>query len=401
MAAGRPNSVLLVTPRWTRNGGVSAHVEASAAALAARGLEVDVLVSRVESGEAGPGVTVHRSPELFDAGAPMASRLGPLADLSPDVIHLHQVDDPELLEAMRGRAPVLTSAHAYTACTSGVHHFRPGHECDRRHGPGCIPNLVLRNCAHTRHPKPLPAAYRRIPRVLRALHAADLAISYSRAVDRHLEVNGVTRRAIVPLFSTIVPATGSGHETRRRVLFAGRIVKPKGVDVLVRAARSVDAEFVVYGEGTRMDSVRGLARRLGVEERVRFAGWIGAEELAREIAEASVVVLPSVWPEPFGLVGIEALASGRPVVASMTGGIVDWLQDGVTGLGVPPGRPRPLAAALNELLADPSGQRRMGEAGRELVAERFSPERHVQALVQAYERARSRWHADAPPVALS
>jgi glycosyltransferase involved in cell wall biosynthesis len=145
-------------------------------------------------------------------------------------------------------------------------------------------------------------------------------------VDRHLSANGVTRREVIPLFTTMVPRTGSGHAARRRVVFAGRIVAPKGVDVLIRAARTVDAEFVICGDGWRLDAMRKLAQRLGVLERVRFKGWLGADELAQELADASVVAIPSVWPEPFGLVGIEALAAGRPVVASSTGGITDWRQ---------------------------------------------------------------------------
>ncbi|MGA2164548.1 MAG: glycosyltransferase, partial [Solirubrobacteraceae bacterium] len=113
--------------------------------------------------------------------------------------------------------------------------------------------------------------------------------------------------------------------------------------------------------------------------------------------------IPSLWPEPFGLVGIEALAAGRPVVASLTGGIPDWLQDGVTGIGVRPGDVRGLALALDELLADPERQRAIGAAGGEMVAIRFSPERHVETLIEGYRVARESWEdrpggeATAPP----
>ena len=192
----------------------------------------------------------------------------------------------------------------------------------------------------------------------------------------------------------MVAQTGSGHATRRRVVFAGRVVTPKGVEVLIRAAATVNAEFVICGDGWRLDAMRRLARRLGVQERIAFAGWLGADELAHALAEASVVAMPSVWPEPFGLVGIEALAAGRPVIASATGGVGDWLEDGVNGLCVRPGDAPALAHALEELLADPARQQRMGAAGREMVAARFSPERHVAALSDAYRAARSTWEAD-------
>jgi glycosyltransferase involved in cell wall biosynthesis len=164
------------------------------------------------------------------------------------------------------------------------------------------------------------------------------------------------------------------------------------VAVLVRAAHEVDAEFVICGDGPLLERMRRLARRLGVDQRVVFRGWLDQDRLAEELANASVVAVPSVWPEPFGLVGIEGLASGRPAVASATGGIGDWLEDGVSGLCVPPGDPRSLARALNELLADPERQAAMGAAGRESVARRFSPERHLSRLLEGYRAAQAHWH---------
>ncbi len=386
-------TVLLVTPRWTRDGGVATHTMASAAALAEHGVDVHVAAARVEPGAAVPGVVVHHAPELFHAQAQPAARLGEALSVDPAVIHLHQFDDPDVVSLMRESAPVVISAHGYVACTSGVHYFRPGQECRRPHGLGCVPNLLARGCAHSRDLRSLPASYRRSTRGLQSLTQADLAVSYSSAVDRHLQANGVTRRRVIPLFTTMAARSGSGHESRRRVLFAGRIVAPKGLAVLIRAARRVDAEFVVCGSGLQLDAMRRLAHRLGLEQSVQFRGWLGAEELAQEIAEASTLVMPSLWPEPFGLVGIEALAAGRPVIASATGGVCDWLEDGVNGLAVRAGDVGALAEALIELLADPARQQAMGAAGKRMVATRYSPERHVAALLDAYASARATWES--------
>ncbi|HXA55623.1 MAG TPA: glycosyltransferase [Solirubrobacteraceae bacterium] len=456
-------NVLLATPRWTRDGGVGAHVQSSAAALARHGVCVTVVVARVEEDEGRPGVTtqgtpneqeppsvtaqgqsdvmaqgppsvttqgppdvtVIEAPRLFDAGAPLDERLAGALSCGPDAVHLHQLDDPALVAALRAHAPVVVSAHAYTACASGVHYFKPGRECTRAHGPGCVASFALRGCAHTRHPKTLPAKYRNAGRGVTALREADLAVAYSRAVEHHLAANGIARRRVVPLFPTLTlspaashplavpasaaepaPSAGAGaasarehtqptreHTTRPRVVFAGRIDAPKGVDVLLRAVRTVDAELVICGDGRRLEAMRRLARRLGIERRVHFRGWLGADALAGELAGATVVAIPSRWPEPFGLVGIEALAAGRPVVASLAGGVRDWLDDGVTGLGVPPADPHSLARALQQLLTDPERCRAMGEAGREAVAARFSPERHVAALMDGYAAARARTSA--------
>ncbi|MGA2163685.1 MAG: glycosyltransferase, partial [Solirubrobacteraceae bacterium] len=310
-----PRSVLLGTPLWGRNGGVAAHVQASAQLLAEQGLQVSVVAAKVDPELHVPGVTVHHSTELFKAHLPIETRLGAAASARPDVIHLHQLDDPDVVAALRTKAPVVVSAHGYTACTAGVHYFRPGQECARAHGPGCIPNLALRGCAHVRNPRPLPAAYRQTTRALAALRGADLAVAYSNAVERHLAVNDVGSRAVIPLFVTLSPHPSEPHRTRgpqepheephesdltrkpheprppsepqaplrpgdgstaRRVLFAGRVVKPKGLGVLIRAMRSVDAELVVCGDGMQLPAMRRLARRVGVERRVHFRGWLDA-----------------------------------------------------------------------------------------------------------------------------
>lgn len=391
----RPRAVLMLTPRWARDGGVGAHVQRGAELLARAGSRVTVLVARIESDERISGVDVLESEKLFDREAPVNARLGDALSMDADVIHVHQVDDPALTEALRARAPIVMSAHGYPACTSGVYYFRPGQECTRGHGPGCGPNLIARGCAHRRNPMHLPTQYATATRGLRTLRSADLVVSYSTSVDRHLAANEIRERMIVPYFPTMAATAAGGHADRRRVVFAGRMTRPKGAHVLLRAARSVDAEFVFCGDGAHLEWMRRLARRYGLEQRARFTGWLSADDLARELSEASVVALPSVWPEPFGLVGIEGFAAGRPAVASATGGIGDWLQDGVSGLLVPPDDSRALARALEELLGDPERQARMGAAGRAHTLANFSPERHMRELLRGYARAKSRFAARA------
>ncbi|HEX4467725.1 MAG TPA: glycosyltransferase family 4 protein [Solirubrobacteraceae bacterium] len=389
-----PGSVLLITPRWKRDGGVAAHVESSVATLRAAHVRVTVLVARVESDTRIEGVELLESRSLFKRELPMSERLGPAHGRDADIIHINQLDDPELITHLGRSAPVALSAHGFIACTSGVHYFGPGQECQRAHGPGCVARLP--RCAHVRNPRGLPPAYAQASRAVQALHRADAAISYSTAVDRHLEINGVPRRHIVPYFPTMDARPGERHERRRRVVFAGRIVASKGVGTLLEAARSLDAEFVVCGDGRELPAMRRRAGRLGVEERVRFTGWLGPAELAAQFGDASVIVVPSLWPEPFGLVGIEGFAAGRPAVASDTGGIRDWLEHGVSGLVVPAGNGAALAGALEELLGDPVRQHEMGEAGRRSLAGRFTAERHLEMLLGAYAGARRHWErADA------
>ena len=388
----------MAVPRWTRDGGVSAHVQTSAEILARHGLDVRVMAARIESTDEIPGVTLYRCPDLFHEDVPMEARIGEALAFGPEVVHLHHIERPDIAQAMRASAPLVVSAHNYAACPSGKYYFRPGQECTRGRGPGCIVNMLARGCAHTHNPKFLPTRYRSAARAAEALELADLVVSYSSSVDRHLAANGLPRRKIVPLSTTIPPEPATGDPARRRVVFAGRLVHEKGVHVLIRAAREVDAEFIICGDGRLLEPMRRLARRCGVDGRVSFKGWLSSERLAEEFANASVVVVPSLWPEPFGLVGIEALAAGRPVIASATGGVGDWLDDEISGRCVKPGDVDDLAQALNQLLADPDRQRAMGMAGREAVGRRFSAERHFAAIIDAYRDAQAAWQ---PPARLA
>ncbi len=156
--------------------------------------------ARIELTDEIAGVTVHPCPDLFNTDMSPEVRLGEALSSAPSVVHLHQFDDFEVADYAQERAPLVVSAHGYTACTSGVHYFRPGQECPRAHGPGCVPNLMFRGCAHTRHVRQLPSSYRRASEGVAVLRRADVAVSYSSAIDRHLSVNGVFVAAIVPIF---------------------------------------------------------------------------------------------------------------------------------------------------------------------------------------------------------
>jgi glycosyltransferase involved in cell wall biosynthesis len=158
---------------------------------------------------------------------------------------------------------------------------------------------------------------------------------------------------------------------RRRLLTVGRLVERKGVDDAIRAlARVPDTELVVAG-GPAVEHVdsdpeaqrlRRVALRAGVADRLVLLGRVSREAMPALFRSADVVVAVP-WYEPFGIVPLEAMACGRPVVASAVGGMLDTVPDGRTGLLVPPKDPKTLALQLNRLLADDDLRRSLGEAG--------------------------------------
>lgn len=179
---------------------------------------------------------------------------------------------------------------------------------------------------------------------------------------------------------------------RHRILVIGRLVERKGIADAVRAlAELPDAELVVAGGPARdfLDAdpevarLRGLAEQLAVADRVRFLGAVSRPDVPQLMAQADVVVA-APWYEPFGIVPLEAMACGRPVVGTAVGGLLDTICPGRTGELVPPRRPDLLARALAELLADEDRRRAYGEAGRARAVSRYDHRKVAEATEGAY-----------------
>ena len=151
--------------------------------------------------------------------------------------------------------------------------------------------------------------------------------------------------------------------------------KDKGIDQVIMALPAVIAAcgrvvYTVIGDGEDRARLEALAESVGVRQVVRFLGAVPDEELHAQLSACDVFVLPS-RKEGFGIVFLEAMAYGKPVVGGAHGGTPEVIRDGETGLLVRHGDVPGLAAALIRLLSDPHERRRMGEAGRQLVKQRF------------------------------
>ena len=171
------------------------------------------------------------------------------------------------------------------------------------------------------------------------------------------------------------------------VLFVGRLVPYKGVDVLLQAMRGLDASAVIVGDGPLRAALEQQADALGVSDRVSFRGTLSEDALAELYATCDVLALPSTTAaEAFGLVQVEAMARGKPVVSTRVASGVPWVnQDGVTGFTVPPGDPDALRSALGRLQQDPDLRDRMGDAGRRRFREWFTHAAMVDRTAGLYE----------------
>ena len=225
------------------------------------------------------------------------------------------------------------------------------------HGSGTAGRFADLELAR-RHPRLVGWIVRRAEVVIAVSNALAEAARRCGARDVRTIPNGVA-----------VPATTAAEADPPEILFAGRLSPEKGIEELVAATRGMN--LVVAGDGP--------LRHLVPEA----LGFVPHEELERLYDRAAVVVLPS-YREGLPLCVLEAMAHGRPVVASAVGGIPELVEDGVTGFLVEPGDVAGLRAALERLLADPKLRRRMGRAARKRVAERCSWDRVTAATLESY-----------------
>lgn len=294
-----------------------------------------------------------------------------------DVVHAHGT-------VRADGARVVRSLHDYAfGCASGERHFRNGAPCSRKHGAGCFAGLLVQGCAHRLDLRPALRTHRAISRSLPVLRNDGAVLAHSDAVAAAARANGFDRVHVVPYFVRRVAQVTTPPP--RRLAFVGRVVEAKGLDVALRALAQVPAawdHFDVVGDGWARPEAEALAQRLDLAGRVTFHGWLAPNAVAEVLEQTSALLLPSRWPEPFGIVGLEAFAHGRPVIASQVGGIPEWL-DANAGALVPPADPAALAAAIAAVLPRAA---ELGRAAWERVA-RYSVESHLAALDAVYEAA--------------
>jgi rhamnosyl/mannosyltransferase len=199
-----------------------------------------------------------------------------------------------------------------------------------------------------------------------------------------------SRITVIPFGIDPAPWRQAGHAAPDGppfVLFAGRHVDYKGVDVLLRALAGSDAHAVVAGDGPKRGAWEQLSRALGLDGRVRFTGEVSDADLRAMMHACTALVLPSVTrAEAFGYVQLEAMAAGKPVISTDVPSGVSWVnQDGRTGLVVRAGDPEALRAAIDRVIGDPALASRFGAAGRVRVDEEFTLARLRDRVRQFYE----------------
>lgn len=305
-------------------------------------------------------------PEAFDgtrrrvqwAIDAVRAALGPV-----QLVHAHYWGGPELLRSLCELAPTLATCHL-PLCPNGARYlYRHERACDRRSGAVCLVRGYLGDgCAHTADLVPFawPALARALARAKREVAALDrcsYVIAPSTWQRDRLQREGVGAERLV--VCSPAPSPRQAPEPLEApapvepvLLMLARLVRFKGAHHLIRAARGMSTphELWIGGEGPERPRLERLAEEL--DEPVRFLGPLNGGRRESAFAAASAMVVPSLWPETFGLTGPEAALRGLPTVAYLQAGVHDWLRRD-RDIGVPPGDVEALTTALDTVLSRP------------------------------------------------
>ncbi len=354
-------------------GGIELHAHDLARSLRARGHRVALLHG------AGGGRDADRYALAFDEVRPLTD---PRAAAGLDVAYVQKATAPEELAPYAG-VPVAIAAHDHDLTCLRRHRYTPLDHvpCHRPPGLACIAHA----CAVVRDPRadaPLPVDLRSpfaLRRRLAALAARGPLVACSAYVAFGLIAAGVDHGRVHVVHP--VPPNDAAPLVARpaapRLVAVGQLVRGKGFDIAIDALARLphEATLAIAGDGSDRARLEDLAARLA-PGRVRFHGYVAPERVRALYDDASAVVVPSRWPEPFGMVGIEAMRRGRPVVAARHGGIPEWLTDGRGGRLFAPGDAGDLARAARTVLDDPEA----GHVAAREVGERFDHATTVHAI---------------------
>ncbi len=306
--------------------------------------------------------------------------------LSPDVIYFHKVPTIEPFQRFMSQLRTVRMVHDHDLCCPRKHKYfaLSGRVCHHRAGWRCWADgaFLARNHS-SRIGVSLSSIFGKIKEMRRNFNLGTLLVA-SRFMKDELLMNGFPgeKIQILPPVLSLMEHNPAPIPEERRILFVGQLLRGKGVDLLLHALRRLgpDVTTTIVGAGNAENKLKALCNRLALDNRVTFKGWVDHDRLNRFYSEAKVIAVPSRWPEPFGMIGLEAMHHGRPVVGFDVGGIPDWLEHNKTGLIVPEQNVTGLAEALEQVLSNTEQAAAMGWAGFLRIKEKFTIEQYISNL---------------------
>ena len=327
-----------------------------------------------------------------------AQGISELKQWHPDIVFTHGLSDVDFESAVIDAAPSVLYVHNYYGtCISGdkLHSTAEPHVCERQFGAACLLHYFPDRCGGY-NPLTMWSRFRQQSRRLELMRRYRALVTNSLHMVRELARHGLRSDCVYP-FTATTSATSSQTATLDdkplRLVFAGRMSNLKGGQYLLEALPQVqgrllrELQVIFAGDGPERTQWQQRASRIRRGQiDITFPGWLGPSELQNVLARAHLLVFPSIWPEPFGLSGLEAGLFGVPAVAFAVGGIPEWLKDGVNGHLAPvPSTAEGLAGAILQCLQNSCHYNNL-RTGACQQAQRFELGNHLNQLTRIFER---------------
>lgn len=310
--------------------------------------------------------------------------------LQPDIVFAHKLKDSNFLIKMVKHFSIVRMIHDHDLCCPRKHKYYLwngqicGHKADWR----CVLDLAFLQ----KKPESIfklgffnVLAHFRELKNNRKLQC--LAVG-SRWMKEELLQNGFSDQQIKihsPVVRMAIPEYIQ-PEGKKEFLYVGQLIKGKGIDLLLNALKNVEGDWHlnVIGEGNARANLEKQAIESGLSQKVSFCGWVPRDQLSTHYQNCLFTIVPSRWPEPFGMVGLEAMTYGRAVIGFAVGGIPDWLENEKTGLTAEAQNVQQLSSAIHRLANNPELAIKLGKAGRERLKEKFDFSDHLSKLEQTF-----------------
>lgn len=318
-----------------------------------------------------------------------------LADRKIEVIHAHSISDMNLLRICFDLAPVVRSMHEPRMFCPGQGKFWRNSEriCNQPFGLHCFYHAYKEGCCN-RHPKRLIHAYKNVVfETTEASNQYKAIIAMSDYMRDEAIKAGIPAEKIKlnPHFTPYVPESELSNtvtDNPKSLLYVGRLSKTKGVHYLIHAGMKLlnqkcNVKIDIIGNGHDESYFKTLVP-CEYKERFIFHGWKNHFEIHRIMLKAYLLVFPSIYPEAFGISGIEAMMRAKPVVGFDVGGVSTWLKNGKTGFLVTAKDTEELSNKIKLLLNDQILYHKFCSSAREVAIEEFAPAGHMERLKNIY-----------------
>lgn len=320
-----------------------------------------------------------------------------------DLIHIHSVSNENLVKFCLEKKPVIRSMHEPRMFCPGRQKFLLKSEsiCDKPFGIHCCMHAYTEKCQDSRLPSEVFKSYSNVKfEINYAAKRYKGIVAMSNYVKNEAILAGISEQSIVvnPYFTPVLDKDdldGNFHTKSKvkRIVFVGRLHPSKGVHVLIKSLSNIlknqhNVVLDIIGDGLFKNELLNLILLENIPpQKIILHGWLSHKDTTQKIKDAYVIVFPSIYPEAFGIVGIEAMMRSKPVIAFDAGGVSEWLENGVTGFLVEVKNEKKFEEKINLLLNDIELYEKFSSNAKKSAMMKFTPEIHLNSLVNLYRNS--------------